>query len=360
MASYYKYSASMNDRTYFTSVVTTTAGNIKRYFSNVESEVYFGDKEMEDIYQFQFSIDEKVLPVYGYNCYHASELVSGQRIIQGQFILNYTNEQEIKTTLGEIDSSVYESILADEYHPSGGSISDPIYNKLFDIMIGYGYYNVKDKQTYNATCQTIVGCKISGMQKVIDSTGQPIMEVYNFVAMDFIEENIVESEQAAENPNNKNNNNTQNTEAPVPALYSNSNDMYAISVHGPQSERIGCPHLICDIVLIDSADYIFIQITEDTNDYEITILDGTLRIDENMTEYTNEVLQSELLPFESISANTANVKLTRDQSVAIKKAVDDSVDGVTCELIFHAELKGKTETIKRKEPYTFDLGKIYN
>ena len=210
MASYYKYSASMNDRTYFTSVVTNSAGNIKRYFSNVESEIYFGDKEMEDIYQFQFSIDEKVLPVYGYNCYHASELVSGQRIIQGQFILNYTNEQEIKTTLGEIDSSVYESILADDYHPSGGSISDPIYNKLFDIMIGYGYYNVKDKQTYNATCQTIVGCKISGMQKVIDSTGQPIMEVYNFVAMDFIEENIVESEQAGEISKDKNNSNNNN------------------------------------------------------------------------------------------------------------------------------------------------------
>lgn len=215
MASYYKYSASMNDRTYFTSVVTTTAGNIKRYFSNVESEVYFGDKEMEDIYQFQFSIDEKVLPIYGYNCYYASELVSGQRIIQGQFILNYTNEQEIKTTLGEIDSSVYESILADSYHPSGGSISDPIYNKLFDIMIGYGYYNVKDKQTYNATCQTIVGCKISGMQKVIDSTGQPIMEVYNFVAMDFIEENIVESEQAGETKGDKDKSNN-NKNPPIP------------------------------------------------------------------------------------------------------------------------------------------------
>lgn len=218
MASYYKYSASMNDRTYFTSVVTNSAGNIKRYFSNVESEIYFGDKEMEDIYQFQFSIDEKVLPVYGYNCYHASELVSGQRLIQGQFILNYTNEQEIKTTLGEIDSSVYESILADSYHPSGGSISDPIYNKLFDIMIGYGYYNVKDKQTYNATCQTIVGCKISGMQKVIDSTGQPIMEVYNFVAMDFIEENIVEAEQAEEISKDKNNlkNNSNNLSKSLP------------------------------------------------------------------------------------------------------------------------------------------------
>ena len=49
-ANYYKYNANMNDRTYFTSVIVDTAGNAKRYFSNVESEIYFGDKEMDDLY----------------------------------------------------------------------------------------------------------------------------------------------------------------------------------------------------------------------------------------------------------------------------------------------------------------------
>ena len=45
-ANYYKYSATMNDRTYFTSVVTTSYGKDKRYFSNVESEIYFGNQEI--------------------------------------------------------------------------------------------------------------------------------------------------------------------------------------------------------------------------------------------------------------------------------------------------------------------------
>ena len=62
-ANYYKYSANMNDRTYFTSVVNTTSGAAKRYFSNVESEIYFGDKEMTDLYQFEFNVNEKVLPI---------------------------------------------------------------------------------------------------------------------------------------------------------------------------------------------------------------------------------------------------------------------------------------------------------
>ena len=327
MASYYKYSASMNDRTYFTSVVTNSAGNIKRYFSNVESEVYFGDKEMEDIYQFQFQIDEKVLPVYGYNCYYASELVSGQRLIQGQFILNYTNEQEIKTTLGEIDSSVYESILADEYHPSGGSISDPIYNKLFDIMIGYGYYNVKDKQTYNATCQTIVGCKISGMQKVIDSTGQPIMEVYNFVAMDFIEENIVESEQAAEASGNKNNSNSNNN-PPVPT--------HGWSQKGVtnKEEENKSPSFKYELMYL--GDQIRLEVTE-IHGYSFKYKNsGVLQITDNSLSGIVDInfIQFNLMAHDT----TAYVYLDQKYRDAFNTAIKNDIQFINCEIACYIEV----------------------
>lgn len=190
-ANYYKYSANMNDRTYFTSVVTNTSGADKRYFSNIESDIYFGDKEMTDLYQFEFGIDEKILPVFGYNCYYASELVSGQRIVQGQFVVNYTDTKLIQNTLSSINNSIYTEITAADYLP-GGDLHHAIFDKQFDIMIGYGYYNVKDMETYNATSQTIIGAKITGMRKVLDTTGQPIMEVYSFTAKDFIEENIVQ------------------------------------------------------------------------------------------------------------------------------------------------------------------------
>lgn len=192
MANYYKYSATMGDRTYFTSVVTNKQGKDKRYFSNIESEIYFGDQEMTDLYQFEFGIDEKVLPVYGYNCYYASELVSGQRIIQGQFVVNYTDSMLIQSVLSSIDDSIYREITSPDYLP-GGDLHHAIYDKQFDIMIGYGYYNVKDLQTYNATCQTIIGAKITGMHKVMDTTGQPILEVFTFMAKDFIEEHITEA-----------------------------------------------------------------------------------------------------------------------------------------------------------------------
>ena len=114
-ANYYKYNANMNDRTYFTSVIVDTAGNAKRYFSNVESEIYFGDREMDDLYQFEFGIDEKVLPIYGYNCYYATEIVNGQRIIQGQFVVNYTDTKLIQNTLSSIDDSIYNQIYNEDY-----------------------------------------------------------------------------------------------------------------------------------------------------------------------------------------------------------------------------------------------------
>ena len=66
---------------------------------------------------------------------------------------------------------------------------------------------MKDKQTYNATSQTILGAKISGMHKIMDTTGQPLMEVYTFMAKDFIEENIKESTTGNGVGNNSNNNN---------------------------------------------------------------------------------------------------------------------------------------------------------
>ena len=344
MASYYKYSASMNDRTYFTSVVTNSAGNIKRYFSNVESEVYFGDKEMEDIYQFQFQIDEKVLPIYGYNCYYASELVSGQRLIQGQFILNYTNEQEIKTTLGEIDSSVYESILADEYHPSGGSISDPIYNKLFDIMIGYGYYNVKDKQTYNATCQTIVGCKISGMQKVIDSTGQPIMEVYNFVAMDFIEENIVESEQAAETKSEKEKEGLASGETPLEYTYSDFYKNNEVALHETIVTKYpDCKHFIHDLTYTSNT--VYLQVFEYRGKCEISIKKASIDITESLDDNVN----IPLIEFDSISGEFASHSLNATYAKVLNKTKNEQKE-VDCVLEYTIEVfdgvKKKEHTIK--------------
>lgn len=351
MAGYYKYSANMNDRTYFTSVVTTTAGDVKRYFSNVESEIYFGDKEMEDIYQFQFSIDEKVLPIYGYNGYHASELVSGQRLIQGQFIVNYTNGQEIKATLGEIDSSVNESILADAYHPGGGSMADPIYNKLFDIMIGYGYYNVKDKQTYNATCQTLIGCKINGMQKVIDSTGQPIMEVYSFFAMDFIEENVIESETSSSN-NSNNKNNKGDKETALAYVCSDFYNSVEKSKHNKLvSQYKNCNHFVHSLTYDN--DKITLTLKEESGK-TVKIKEGTLEISDKLDE--NVVIP--VFSFGTISGNVATITLDRKYIDIINREKKDGLEIIQCKLNYVVVVTEK-DTKEKQYNIAYENGKLY-
>lgn len=189
-SNYYKYGTNLQDREFFTSTVNTPYG-VKRYFSNIEGEIYFGNKLIEDIYKFDFVVEEKKLPLYGYNCFYPTIIVPGQRVVQGSFVLNFTNGNYLNDILNEIDNSILcNSILETEiYNPSNDERDKAIWPKSFDIMIGYGYYNTS-KETYNATCQTICGAQIYNMQSVVDVSGEPIMEVYSFIAKDFINGDI--------------------------------------------------------------------------------------------------------------------------------------------------------------------------
>lgn len=355
MASYYKYSANMNDRTYFTSVVTNSAGKDKRYFSNVESEIYFGDKEIDDIYQFQFSIDEKVLPIYGYNCYYASEIVSGQRIVQGQFIVNYTNGQLVKTILGEIEDSVYHTILEDEYHPGGGSILDAMYNKSFDIMIGYGYYNIKEKETYNATCQTIIGAKINGMQKVIDSTGQPIMEVYTFIAKDFIEENISEVTPGDDGGKDKDKDKDKENKTPLAYVCSDVYNETEIALHEQLANQYeNCLHFIHNLTL--GSDTITLNL-EEGKESDVVIKSAKLEILEKMD---SSVIIPQL-SFDSkgtISKSVASFKLEKKYLDVIKKYKKETgAESIKCVLEYTVTVTTKTKTKDYKVVY--DSGYVY-
>lgn len=329
-ANYYKYSANMNDRNYFTSVVTNTSGMDKRYFSNIESEIYFGDKEMTDLYQFEFSIDEKILPIYGYNCYYASELVSGQRIVQGQFVVNYTDTMLIQNTLQDIDYSIYNQIYSDDYVP-GGDMHNAIYNKAFDIMIGYGYYDLKDKQTYNATCQTILGAKISGMHKVLDTTGQPILEVFTFVAKDFIEENITQST-TGNNVNTPNNNN-QNSASPVLSyVCSDAYDKNEISKNNSYVEKnANCINFIHNLVY--KSGMITVQVQSGTNE-DITLLSGSIEI----TDKLDKTITLPVFDFSSISKSVGTIKLDAKYSSLINNYTKNGASKINCTLRYKVRI----------------------
>lgn len=210
-SSYYTYGTNLRNKEYFTSTVNTSNG-IKRYFSNIDAEIYFGNQLMEDIYEFSFSVEEKKFPVYSYNKFYPDIIVPGQRIVQGTFALNFTNGSYMRSVLENIDDSILNTSYFEEevYNPSGDSKNRALWNKNFDITLGYGDYK-SENPSYNATCQTICGVQINNMGKAISSkTGEPILEVYSFVAKDFIDEEINEYTNSTNNDNNTSNNTSEN------------------------------------------------------------------------------------------------------------------------------------------------------
>ena len=197
MKPYYVHGTSLEDREFFTSVVKTTGGTLKRYFSSIETEFYFGEKEMEDIVDFRFSLQEQTMPIYGFNSFVANAEVLGRKVIQGSFAINFTEAGYMNKVLDSISDSDYE-ISFSTLKKFCNAKSAPQFPKLFDITIGYGYYNKGENGTYNNTHQILKGVRITGMETGLDVSGNPIMEVYSFTAMDLYNPNrkveVVEAE----------------------------------------------------------------------------------------------------------------------------------------------------------------------
>lgn len=214
-SSYYTYGTNLRNKEFFTSTVETKDG-IKRYFSNIDAEIYFGNENItNDLCEFSFSVEEKKLPVYSYNKFYPDIIIPGQRIVQGTFALNFTDGAYIRNILSKIDNSILNTSYFDEqiYNPSDDSKNKALWNKSFDITIGYGDYK-SENPSYNATCQTICGVQIMNVGKAISSkTGEPILEVYSFIGKDFIDKenneyNTKENNKENESNNNQNNNNS--------------------------------------------------------------------------------------------------------------------------------------------------------
>lgn len=192
-SNYYTYGTNLRNKEFFTSTVNTNYG-IKRYFSNIDADVYFGDKKIEDIVEIQFSVEEQKLPIFSYNKYYADVIVPGQRIVQGTFILNFTDGKYMRSVLSEIPDSVYNETTFDQekYNPGGNSKNSALFGKNFDIMLCYGDYK-EENPSYNATVQTICGVQISNTGVALSAkTGEPILEVYSFIAKDFLDDALEE------------------------------------------------------------------------------------------------------------------------------------------------------------------------
>lgn len=210
---YYIHSTNLANRNKYTSVIDV-ANTQKRYFSNIECEFYFGSKRFYDMVEFMFQIEEIPKKIYGYNSFAPSIIVPGRKEINGEFRINFLKGGGFIEFLDSVEGSVMSNVTENmikycpEAYPTwGGS------KKTFDILIGYGYYKSENK-TYNATCQSLLGVTITGMKQELDTTGQPITEVYTFTAKNYVEKDFDSLEESGSAENKNNNKETEKEEGP--------------------------------------------------------------------------------------------------------------------------------------------------
>ena len=143
MSNYFTYEGNLRDRNKYTSTVNTSFGT-KRYFSSLDTEVYFGSTQIDEMVAIDFTIAEPKLPIYGFNSFFANKIVPGRRTIQGTFAINFTGTKYLLNILDNIEDSVlgdtYESLVfrcEGEDSTGLGIGNSAIFRKQFDITVSY-------------------------------------------------------------------------------------------------------------------------------------------------------------------------------------------------------------------------------
>ncbi|OXB94751.1 hypothetical protein [Parageobacillus galactosidasius] len=218
------------------------------YFSGADVHLYIGDIWVDEVTSIDFVLEEQVLPIYGYSSYTFDTVARGQRIVRGQFSINFTSTGYLQQILEHaeaiqyaletgnkkqvIDLKYYQKLkldqilklygkesfeqIAEEYEKAiWGELTDeegkylsnwrsPYFQKNnplgLDIRIHYGpveetimneqrkVYSSKDpnRRMPSLTVESINGIQITGFSKRASTSdqGAPIQEVYTFIARD--------------------------------------------------------------------------------------------------------------------------------------------------------------------------------
>lgn len=203
----YNYSAlgkELGNRT-----ITSQVVGGKRYFSSLDSEIYFGEEYIDEIVQIQWAIEQSTLPLFGYNSYTFDDVAIGARQITGTFMINFTKANFIYEILESVAAVSRSSFNSSEDY--GGQIKwdsffdkehSSAWNKSFNIRVGYGDYN---KKIANSTSLVLHCVQLTGCQQVIGLDGSPIGEVYSFIAKDIRHEEAILEKKYVEDIDEKNN-----------------------------------------------------------------------------------------------------------------------------------------------------------
>jgi hypothetical protein len=169
----------------------------KRYFSSLDAEIYFSDYYVDEIIHIQYTVAQNNLPLFGYNSYVYDEVAIGNRIVQGQFTINFTapgylfglldtikadaiaaetNQQEVTAPEEGTEEEVATEEPVEQVKPENG----PLWNTSFDIDVMFGEENSMGSSKH----VVLEGVMIMSSSLQVDTTGNPIAETYSFIARD--------------------------------------------------------------------------------------------------------------------------------------------------------------------------------
>ena len=215
------------------------------YFSGANVSIYFNGVWIDELQSIAFAMQENVQPIHGYASYTADAFAHGNRIVQGQFSINFKGPHYLIATIRELElaergkqlkspgvgednvfgqridpqSLINVNYDADTWQRIADSMqvamwgisarealnteeqltSNPVDTYFYrrwngqtsqlrdtgiDIAITYG--NIANGKSLDpgSTTMTIVGVHLTGVSQAIGPNAEPIAEQYSFMAKD--------------------------------------------------------------------------------------------------------------------------------------------------------------------------------
>lgn len=178
----------------FATTVNNSKGEVVRYFSSIDCEIYFinGSNEffIDDVTQLTYSVSQNTLPLFGYNSYTYDDLALGNRIISGQFAINFTSSGFLFDVLSTLKTE--RTVNVENSDKKFAYEHAPLWDGRFDIVISYGNNKKSgpnDIEVKPSTVLTLTDLQITSCAQQFDYSGDPICEVYSFIAKDYKTEN---------------------------------------------------------------------------------------------------------------------------------------------------------------------------
>ena len=190
----------------------------KQYFSGTQASIFIGDVWVDDIFNFEYNMQQSKQPKFGYGSQYYDFIAKGIIMISGSFSLNFrepnylwlileryktfnkTKEDRLKdrkkedrpeTFAGDKRARLEQFVLAKDPVTAKNNLIEqarefdgrPEINDRensnhvgFDILLGYGANLGKDSPG-----ETIKDIQILGKGKTINADGRPIAETYSFI-----------------------------------------------------------------------------------------------------------------------------------------------------------------------------------